>query len=115
MRLIGALVAIALFVSLVACGGTSASDDPATASNRSGRTVSSSGAEDEFLRLTAAHLCAVQGTVYDDPAALASAYDEAPDYPGLSEKQVADLAKRVQSDPDFSAALLEQVATTCGG
>ena len=110
------LVGLALLVSLAGCGGTSgntASPSPSTTPTAQGASASA-GAEDEFLRLTATHLCTVQGTVYDDPADLAAAYEGAPDYPSLSDEQVAALNQRVTGDPAFSARLLEQVATACG-
>ncbi|GAA4117583.1 hypothetical protein GCM10022415_15630 [Knoellia locipacati] len=118
-----ALVGVALLVSLAACGSsgssgtssTSGSDASAPTTTASAQGASTSpGAEDEFLRLTATHLCTVQGTVYDDPADLAAAYEGAPAYPSLSDEQVAAFDKRVTSDPAFSARLLEQVATACG-
>lgn len=123
MRIAGALVAAVLLASLTACGGSGGdaagpagpSSSATAAAAAATAATSAGGGQEEFLRLTAAHMCDVQGTVYDDPSKIAAAYDQAPEYPGLTDQQVADFAKRVTGDPDFSALLLEQVATACGG
>ena len=125
MRLAGAVAGAVLLASLAACGGGDASDSSAEPGKPAGSASASASAgtaaaggdsaRDEFLRLTAAHICTVQGTVYDDPAALAAAYDEAPDYPSLSDAQAAAFSKKVTSDPDFSALLLAEVSRACGG
>ncbi len=70
-------------------------------------------AESIFLAATAAHLCNVGQTVYDDPAALAKAYRSAPTYPGLDSGQVAELTERLHSDPTLSARLTRQLQVTC--
>jgi len=70
-------------------------------------------AETIFLAATAVHLCNVGRTVYDDPAALAKAYQSAPTYPGLDSAQVATLTERLHSDPTLSARLTRQLQATC--
>jgi hypothetical protein len=69
--------------------------------------------EDAFIGATAAHLCNVQLTVYDDPKALADAYGSTTAYPGISGEQVAALRKRLTTDSEFGARLAKQLATTC--
>src|SRR5689334_5926224 len=70
-------------------------------------------AEDTFIGTTAAHLCNVQFTVYDDPGSLAKAYTSVPEYPGLTADQVADFQRRLTSDGSFSAKLTKQLETAC--
>jgi hypothetical protein len=70
-------------------------------------------AEDTFIGATAAHLCNVGQTVYDDPKALADAYQSPPAYPGLTATQVADLTQRLRTDQNLSTHLARQLQTTC--
>jgi hypothetical protein len=69
--------------------------------------------EDAFIGATAAHLCNVQLTVYDDPKALSDAYGSTTAYPGISADQVAALKKRLTTDSAFGARLARQLSTTC--
>jgi hypothetical protein len=70
-------------------------------------------AEDTFIGATAAHLCNVGQTVYDDPKALADAYQSPPAYPGLTATQVADLTQRLRTNQSLSTRLAQQLQTTC--
>ena len=70
--------------------------------------------ETTFLDVTAAHLCAVQSRVYADPAALAAAYQNSPQYPGLSDAQVAGFKQRLTSDTAFTGRLAQRIQATCG-
>jgi hypothetical protein len=70
-------------------------------------------AEDAFLGTTAAHLCNVAMTVYDDPAALARAYESVSGYPGLTAAEVDRFKQRLTTDEALSLKLGRQVATTC--
>jgi hypothetical protein len=70
-------------------------------------------AEDTFIGTTAAHLCNVQSTVYDDTRALADAYQSPPAYSGLTGAQVADFERRLVTDADFAARLTRQLQTAC--
>ena len=72
------------------------------------------GGRRAFLAATAAHLCDVQSGVYDDPAELAAAYAQAPEYDGISDGEVADLMARLSADPAFTAELRKEIAETCG-
>ncbi len=72
-----------------------------------------SGAEDTFVAVTAAHLCQVGQTVYDNPKALADAYRSPPPYPGLTARQVADLTGRLRTDQALSARMTRQLQATC--
>ena len=111
---------LALLTVLAGCGGEDGADPDAgeSPSATAGATAASQSpatdAEATFLRLTAEHLCLVQSSVYDDPADLAAAYEQAPDYPGVSAEQVAELEVRVVEDPEFSAELVDALADTCG-
>ncbi len=70
-------------------------------------------AEDTFIGATAAHLCNVGQTVYDDPKALADAYQSPPAYPGLTTTQVADLTQRLRTEQSLSTRLAQQLQTAC--
>jgi hypothetical protein len=70
-------------------------------------------AEDTFIGATAAHLCNVGQTVYDDPKALADAYHAPPAYPGLTDAQVDELTQRLRTDQALSTHLAQQLQTTC--
>jgi hypothetical protein len=72
-----------------------------------------SAAEDTFLAVTAAHLCNVGKTVYDDPKSLANAYESAPVYPGLTGAQVAELTARLRTDQSLELRLAQQIRATC--
>ena len=63
-----------------------------------------------IIGTTAAHLCNVQSTVYDDTGALAAAYQSPPPYPGLDATQVAAFQKRLTTDEfvDLIAFLARQ-------
>ena len=110
------LVACAALLALAGCGRsgqpTTAGRSGAPASAIDARTVAQR-AEDNFIGTTAAHLCNVQSTVYDDTAALAAAYQSPPAYPGLDATQVAAFQKRLVTDVAFSARLTNQLKATC--
>jgi len=114
-----ATLAIALVPFLLtSCGGSERPADqeppPEAATSSPAGSVAGEDAEEVFLRVTAQHACDVQGQVYEDPEALAKAYDSLPDYPGLDEAQVERLQARLENDADLSGALNEQVARICG-
>lgn len=113
MRWIGAL---AIAVVLMGCGGEADDKRPPSdaASATTSETAGSEDPEAAFLRLTAQHLCAVQSSVFDDPADLAAAYEQTPAYPGLSADQIAEFEQRVLDDPEFSESLLGAIAEGCG-
>ncbi|GAA3447743.1 hypothetical protein [Planomonospora venezuelensis] len=69
--------------------------------------------EEIYLAATAAHLCAVQSTVYSDPKEMAEAYAAAPEYPGLTGGQISELDRRLDGDAAFSARLTQRLADTC--
>ncbi len=100
-------LAVAAVVVLFSLRGKQSSPPPAVPT----RPVSA--AESIFLAATAAHLCNVGQTVYDDPAALAKAYQSAPTYPGLDKGQVDELTERLHSDPTLSDQLTRQLRMTC--
>ena len=111
-----ALVACAALLALAGCGSsgtptTEGKSGPA-ASAVDARTAAQR-AEDNFIGTTAAHLCNVQSTVYDDTTALAAAYQSPPAYPGLDATQVAAFQKRLVTDVAFSARLTNQLKATC--
>jgi hypothetical protein len=120
------LLAVAAAV-LVAAGGVAfvmlrphGSTAPSTAARTGAAPVSTvdtrtvaQKAEDTFIGTTAAHLCNVQFTVYDDPAALAKAYSSVPQYPGLTAQQVSAFQQRLTTDAAFSARLTRQLETAC--
>ncbi len=113
MRWIGAL---ALALVLMGCGGESEDKNPPTDA-ASATTTEEAGSEDPetaFLRLTAQHLCVVQSSVFEDPADLAAAYEQAPAYPGLTAEQIAEFEQRVLDDPEFSESLLAAISESCG-
>jgi hypothetical protein len=70
-------------------------------------------AEDAFLAATAVHLCNVQAAVYDDPKALAAAYNTPPSYPGLTVDQVAGFQARLRNDAAFAGRLTQQLRQSC--
>jgi hypothetical protein len=112
----GTFVVCATLLALAGCGS---SPEQTTA----GRSGSSAGtvdagtvtqwAENNFIGTTAAHLCNVQSTVYDDTRALAAAYQSPPPYPGLDAAQVAGFQKRLTTDAAFSARLTNQLRAIC--
>jgi hypothetical protein len=110
------LVASAAVLALAGCGSsggpttTGRSAPPANAVDA--RTVAQR-AEDNFIGTTAAHLCNVQSTVYDDTTALAAAYQSPLPYPGLDAAQVAAFQQRLVTDAAFSARLTNQLKATC--
>jgi hypothetical protein len=111
-----ALVACAALLALAGCG----SSGTPTTEGRSGPSAgtvddrtSAQQAEDNFIGTTAAHLCNVQSTVYDDTRALAAAYQSPPPYPGLDAAQVAGFQKRLTTDAAFSARLTNQLRAIC--
>ena len=113
------LAAIVLMTVLAGCGGDDGGEPPVDAgesSTTAGSTAApaASDAQETFVRLTAEHLCNVQSSVFEDPADLAAAYEQAPEYPGLTAEQVAEFEKKVLEDPEFSAELLDALATACG-
>jgi len=99
--------AVALVLMLAAAGCAHGSRPAAAPS------PTHNAAEDAFIGTTAAHLCNVQSTVYDDTKALAAAYESPPPYPGLSAEQVAAYQKRLITDPAFSARLTAQLKKAC--
>jgi hypothetical protein len=70
-------------------------------------------AENTFIGATAAHLCNVASTVFDDPKALADAYNSTPDYPGLTPGQVKTFQRRLATDAGFNTRLADQLRATC--
>jgi hypothetical protein len=110
------LVACATLLALAACD----SSDKPTATGKSrppasafdARTVAQR-AEDNFIGTTAAYLCNVQSTVYEDTKALAAAYESPPPYPGLDAAQVAAFQQRLLTDAAFSTRLTNQLKATC--
>lgn len=72
-------------------------------------------AQQSYVRANAAHLCAVQATVYGTSKELAAAYAATPDYPGLSAAQVKAFGQRMATDVGFSAQLAQELRTGCGG
>ncbi|RZU46599.1 hypothetical protein EV385_6674 [Krasilnikovia cinnamomea] len=71
------------------------------------------GPEATFIAATAAHLCTVQSTVYDDPKAMADAYQATPDYPGLTKAQVTAFQQKLTSDSAFAKQLSTNLQQTC--
>jgi hypothetical protein len=109
----GAAVGGTLAVLLLAgCAARTPTAAPSPAGTGETRSVAQQ-AEDTFIGTTAAHLCNVQSTVYDDTAALATAYQSPPPYPGLDPTQVAAFRKRLATDAAFSARLTAQLKTAC--
>lgn len=97
--------------STAACGQpTVSSGDPGTSQAPS---VASVPADDAFIAATAAHLCAVQSTVYPDAASLAAAYAATPNYGNLTASQVQTLKQRLTTDTAFSERLTQQLTTDC--
>jgi len=70
-------------------------------------------AEDTFSTITAAHLCAVQSTVYANLKAMAAAYAEVPPYPGLTTGQVAGFRARMAQDKAFAGRVYTQLQASC--
>ena len=86
------------------------------ASHRSGPSAAgpvAREAEDTFVAVTAAHLCQVGQGVYDNPKALADAYQSAPPYPGLTAGQVTDLTGRLRTDQALGDRVTRQLQATC--
>ena len=104
------LAGLALALSLTGC----ADSQEAVPAESASLARPSSDAERNFLTITAAQWCDAQSGVYDDPAALDEAYALAPEYDGLSDAQVTELAARLTEDPAFTAELRALIATTCG-
>ncbi|MEU7901649.1 hypothetical protein [Actinoplanes sp. NPDC049118] len=115
--------AIAAAVAATVAALTACADDPAAPPARSPAPASAAAsvdtrtpeqrAEDTFVAVTAAHLCVVQSTVYEDPKAMAAAYDSIPDYPGLTAPQVDQFRKRMTSDQAFADRVTEKLQQTC--
>jgi hypothetical protein len=110
------VVAGAALLALAGCG----SSGTPTTEGRSGPAAgavdartAAQRAEDNFIGTTAAHLCNVQSTVYDDTGALATAYQSPPPYPGLDATQVAAFQKRLTTDAAFLARLTNQLKAIC--
>jgi hypothetical protein len=105
-------IAAAALVAVFATG-----PDPSSQSTGAiGGTTSTSAqrdAEANFLGVTAAHMCNAQSSVFDDPKALAEAFESTPDYPGLDTETVAKLKQRLSTDPDFIARLTRQLQVSC--
>jgi hypothetical protein len=127
MRRPTTLVTLGLLAAatLTACGGT---DAPSAGSSSSGSAtttatttasappaIAAASPEQVFLSFTAAHLCASQSTVFADAAAQARAFSATPEYPGLSDQQVATYQARLTSDATFRAALTREVEEACAG
>jgi hypothetical protein len=91
-------------------GTPTAADGPTgTVDTRTGQQR----AEDTFIIATAAHLCTVQSTVYDDPKAMADAYQATSPYPGLDKAQVRQLQQRLTVDPGLAARLSTRLRDAC--
>ncbi|BFU47682.1 hypothetical protein [Krasilnikovia sp. MM14-A1004] len=69
--------------------------------------------EGTFIAVTAAHLCKVQSTVYDNPKAMAEAYQATPAYPGLTKAQVTAFQKKLTADTAFAKQLSTNLQQTC--
>ncbi|GID96236.1 hypothetical protein ACFQFC_38905 [Amorphoplanes digitatis] len=115
----GAVAATAL-LGLTACGtqaDTTAAAQVAPAQPAATTEAAPAGgprtAEDAFITATAAHLCTVQSTVYDNPAEMAKAYAATPAYPGLTKAQVTQLRERLTADATFADRLTTNLQTTC--
>jgi hypothetical protein len=104
------VAALAGVLLLAGCG--SASDDTAAPTGTGPTSVGSD--RTRFLELTAQHVCEVQGQVYPDAAALADAFETAPEYPGIPADRVQTLTRRLETDPGFARALNGRIADTCG-
>jgi hypothetical protein len=100
-----------VLVLLAGCGSP-AHQAPTTSGSVDTRTTTQR-AEDTFIGTTAAYMCNVQSTVYDDPKAIATAYGSTPPYPGLSAEQVAAYQQRLVMDTAFATRLTEQLKTSC--
>ncbi|MET8152807.1 hypothetical protein ACIBSW_09290 [Actinoplanes sp. NPDC049668] len=115
----GAAAATAL-LGLTGCGAqteTTAAAQVAPAQAEATAEAAPAGgpqtAEDTFITATAAHLCSVQSTVYDDPAEMAKAYAATPAYPGLTKTQVTQLRQRLTDDATFADRVSTNLQTTC--
>lgn len=106
------LATTAVALALDGDSGTKPRAAPAATGTAETRTVTQQ-AEDSFIGTTAAHLCNVQLTVYDDPAALATAYGATSNYPGLTDGQIAAMRQRLATDAAFTTRLAKQLATSC--
>jgi hypothetical protein len=109
------IVVAAAAVAVVAAGAVTAAvlrHQISDGTGSAGRSMQQR-AEDTFLGATAAHLCNVQFTVYDDPKSLADAYLAVPEYPGLTADQVTRFKQRLGTDVQFSTRLTRQLETAC--
>lgn len=107
-----AALAVIGLMTVVVVHASVSSREPATPHTDAVASVPP-GAENTFLAITAAHLCNVGRSVYDDPKALATAYDSPPAYPGLSGAEVATLTNRLRTDQSLTLRLAEQIRATC--
>lgn len=100
---------------LAGCGSSGDGEGGAADPDPTGTPTATSGsAPATFLKLTAEHLCAVQDKVYPDAAALADAYETAPDYPGVDPTEVRRLTRRLETDRGFARDLNDRITDTCG-
>lgn len=106
-----ALAVIGLMTVVVVHASVSSRESAAPRTNAAASV--NAGAENTFLAVTAAHLCNVGRAVYDDPKALAKAYDSSPAYPGLSGDEVTALTARLRTDQALTLRLAEQIRATC--
>jgi hypothetical protein len=88
-------------------------DGPVVTGSGSADADAALKAEDTFIGITAAQLCNIGQTVYDDANALADAYQSAPAYPGMSAQQIAELTRRLRTDRTFADRLTEQLHRSC--
>jgi hypothetical protein len=111
------LVALTLMTGCAGNGGSEAAAPAAAAAPATPAAAPAAAApasaEDVFVLATAAHLCAVQSTVYDDPAAMAAAYEATPEYPGLTPAQVKDLQQRMANDTALIGRVSDNLQQTC--
>jgi hypothetical protein len=70
-------------------------------------------AEDTFVTATAGHLCHVQSTVYDTPAAMAAAYHTTPTYPSLTPAEVKEFQQRMAHDVALTKRISSTLQQTC--
>jgi hypothetical protein len=111
----GAVAAVtAVWLTVASHNNSTRQQPPSTASGSSADTrTAEQKAEDAFIGATAAHMCDVGQTVYDDAKALAAAYQSPPAYPGLTSQQVTDLTQRLRTDQTLNARLTQQLQATC--
>ena len=106
-----ALLGVLLLAGCVtSSGGGDAADDTTTAPT----VTPTASVPKAFLEQTAQHLCAVQGKVYPDAAALADAFETAPEYPGIEASEVRRLSRRLETDTRFARDLNDRISATCG-